>query len=62
MSPLADNTRMARLRAHVASAGVTRDRTLAIAYVRVSTAEQADERASLDAQRHLFAQEAERRE
>jgi DNA invertase Pin-like site-specific DNA recombinase len=38
-----------------------RDGTLALAYVRVSTAEQADEGASLDAQRHLLALEAERR-
>ena len=39
----------------------TRDRALALAYVRVSTAEQADEGASLEAQRQLLAQEAHRR-
>lgn len=38
-----------------------RERTLALAYVRVSTAEQADDGASLDAQRHLLSQEADRR-
>lgn len=38
-----------------------RTRTLALAYVRVSTAEQADEGASLEAQRHLLSQEADRR-
>lgn len=39
-----------------------RNRTLALGYVRVSTAEQADEGASLDAQRDLLAREAERRD
>jgi DNA invertase Pin-like site-specific DNA recombinase len=38
-----------------------RPRPVALAYVRVSTAEQADEGASLEAQRHLLGQEAHRR-
>lgn len=40
---------------------VNRQRPLALAYVRVSTAEQADEGASLEAQRGLLAAEANRR-
>jgi len=39
----------------------TRDRKIALAYVRVSTAEQADEGASLDAQAAMLTAEAERR-